>query len=134
MAKIKKDDLVQVISGKDKGKQGKVLRVFPADERVLVEGVNRVTKHLRAGQDNNGSTEGGLQVVEAPIHISNVAVVDPEVAAKSTSVLVDAGIDAWEMGTIGHVTDEAAGAGLDFVQGAKGVDGGAVLMQGAYAS
>ena len=78
MAKIKKDDLVQVISGKDKGKQGKVLRVFPADERVLVEGVNRVTKHLRAGQDNNGSTEGGLQVVEAPIHISNVAVVDPE--------------------------------------------------------
>ena len=78
MAKIKKDDLVQVISGKDKGKQGKVLRVFPADERVLVEGVNRVTKHLRAGQDNNGSTEGGRQVAEAPIHISNVAVVDPE--------------------------------------------------------
>ena len=78
MAKIKKDDLVQVISGKDKGKQGKVLRVFPADERVLVEGVNRVTKHLRAGQDNNGSTEGGLQVVEAPIHISNVALVDPD--------------------------------------------------------
>ena len=78
MAKIKKDDLVQVISGKDKGKQGKVLRVFPADERVLVEGVNRVTRHLRAGQNNNGSTEGGLQVAEAPIHISNVAVVDPE--------------------------------------------------------
>ena len=78
MAKIKKDDLVQVISGKDKGKQGKVLRVFPTDERVLVEGVNRVTKHLRAGQDNNGSTEGGLQVVEAPIHVSNVALVDPE--------------------------------------------------------
>ena len=77
MAKIKKDDLVQVISGKDKGKQGKVLRVFPADERVLVEGVNRVTKHLRAGQDNNGSTEGGLQVVEAPIHISNVMLFNP---------------------------------------------------------
>ena len=45
-----------------------------------------------------------------------------------------AGIDAWEMGTIGQVTDEAAGAGLDFVQGAKGVDGGAVLMRGAYAA
>ena len=134
MAKIKKDDLVQVISGKDKGKQGKVLRVFPTDERVLVEGVNRVTKHLRAGQDNNGSTEGGLQVVEAPIHISNVAVVDPEVAAKSISVLVDAGIDAWEMGTIGALTDDAAAAGLDFVQGAKGVDGGAVLMRGQYAA
>mgnify|MGYP002759939712 FL=1 len=78
MAKIKKDDLVQVISGKDKGKQGKARRVSPAAARVWVKGVNRVTKHLRAGQDNNGSTEGGLQVVEAPIHISNVAVVDPE--------------------------------------------------------
>lgn len=78
MAKIKKDDLVQIIAGKDKGKQGKVLRVFPSDDRVLVEGVNRVSKHLRAGQNNNGSTEGGIQVVEAPVHISNVAVVDPE--------------------------------------------------------
>lgn len=78
MAKIKKDDLVQIIAGKDKGKQGKVLQVFPSRDRVLVEGVNRVTKHLRAGQNNNGSTEGGLQVVEAPVHISNVAVVDPE--------------------------------------------------------
>ena len=78
MAKIKKDDLVQIIAGKDKGKQGKVLRVFPSRDRVLVEGVNRVTKHLRAGQNNQGSTEGGLQVVEAPLHISNVAVVDPE--------------------------------------------------------
>ncbi|MFC7401077.1 50S ribosomal protein L24 [Citricoccus sp. GCM10030269] len=78
MAKIKKDDLVQIIAGKDKGKQGKVLRVFPSRDRVLVEGVNRVTKHLRAGQNNNGSTEGGLQVVEAPVHVSNVAVVDPE--------------------------------------------------------
>ena len=87
MAKIKKDDLVQVIAGKDKGKQGKVLRVFPADERVLVEGVNRVTKHLRAGQNNNGSTEGGLQVVEAPIHISNVAVVDPETQKPTLSLI-----------------------------------------------
>lgn len=78
MAKIKKDDLVQVISGKDRGKQGKVLRVFPTKDRVLVEGVNRVTKHLRAGQNNDGSTEGGRQVIEAALHISNVAVVDPE--------------------------------------------------------
>ena len=78
MAKIKKDDLVQVLAGKDKGKQGKVLRVFPSADRVLVEGVNRVSKHLRAGQNNNGSTEGGIQFVEAPVHISNVAVVDPE--------------------------------------------------------
>ena len=60
--------------------------------------------------------------------VGMVAVVDPEVAAKSISVLVDAGIDAWEMGTIGALTDDAAAAGLNFVQGAKGVDGGAVLI------
>lgn len=76
MAKIKKDDLVQVLTGKDKGKQGKVLQVLPQKERVLVEGVNRVKRHLRAGQF--GSTEGGIVESEAAIHISNVAVVDPE--------------------------------------------------------
>ncbi|HIW47443.1 MAG TPA: 50S ribosomal protein L24 [Candidatus Yaniella excrementigallinarum] len=78
MAKIKKDDLVQVLSGKDRGKQGKVLRVLPAEQRVVVEGVNRVTKHVRAGQGADGSTEGGLVEQEAALHISNVAVVDPE--------------------------------------------------------
>ncbi|MCM3552692.1 phosphoribosylformylglycinamidine cyclo-ligase [Micrococcus luteus] len=66
--------------------------------------------------------------------VGMVAVVDPEVAATSISVLVDAGIDAWEMGTIGALTDDAAAAGLNFVQGAKGVDGGAVLMRGQYAA
>ncbi|MBO1755447.1 50S ribosomal protein L24 [Allobranchiibius sp. CTAmp26] len=80
--KIKKNDLVQVISGRsqknggDKGKQGKVIAVFPENGRVLVEGINRVTKHVRAGQPGGGS--GGIEVVEAPIHVSNVAVVDPE--------------------------------------------------------
>ncbi|MGJ9372966.1 MULTISPECIES: 50S ribosomal protein L24 [Nesterenkonia] len=76
MAKIKKDDLVQILTGKDKGKQGKVLQVLPAKERVIVEGVNRMKRHLRAGQF--GSTEGGIVESEAAIHISNVAVVDPE--------------------------------------------------------
>lgn len=76
MAKIKKDDLVQVLTGKDKGKTGKVLQVIPKKDRVLVEGVNRVKRHLRAGQF--GQTEGGIVESEAPIHISNVAVVDPE--------------------------------------------------------
>lgn len=76
MAKIKKDDLVQILSGKDRGKQGKVLQVQPRNERVVVEGVNRVKRHLRAGQF--GSTEGGIVESEAPIHVSNVAVVDPE--------------------------------------------------------
>ncbi len=74
--KIKKNDLVQVISGPDKGKQGKVISVNTETERVLVEGINRVTKHLRAGQP--GQASGGIQVVEAPIHVSNVMIVDPE--------------------------------------------------------
>ncbi len=80
--KIKKNDLVQVVSGRsqknggDKGKQGKVIEVFPETGRVLVEGINRVTKHVKAGQPGGGS--GGIEVVEAPMHVSNVAVVDPE--------------------------------------------------------
>ena len=76
-AKIKKGDLVQVITGSDRTKQGKVLKVFPAAQRVLVEGVNRVTKHTKAGQTSRGSQTGGLVVQEAPIHVSNVQFVDP---------------------------------------------------------
>jgi len=83
MAKIKKGDLVQVITGAkaerggDKGKQGKVLRVFPETNRVLVEGINRVTKHTKVGQSQRGTKTGGIEVVEASVHISNVALVDP---------------------------------------------------------
>ncbi|AIY01711.1 large subunit ribosomal protein L24 [Arthrobacter stackebrandtii] len=83
MAKIKKGDLVQVITGAkaerggDRGKQGKVLKVYTETNRVLVEGVNRVTKHTKAGQTDRGTNTGGIEIVEAPIHISNVAVVDP---------------------------------------------------------
>ncbi|MFJ2620731.1 50S ribosomal protein L24 [Glutamicibacter sp. NPDC087344] len=77
-AKIKKGDLVQVISGKERGKQGKVLKVITETNRVLVEGVNRVTKHTKAGQTERGTQTGGIEVVEAPVHVSNVAVVDPE--------------------------------------------------------
>lgn len=77
-AKIKKGDLVQVISGSDRNKQGKVLKVFPEAQRVIVEGVNRVTKHTKAGQTERGTQTGGIEVVEAPMHVSNVAIVDPE--------------------------------------------------------
>ncbi|GAA4362062.1 50S ribosomal protein L24 [Paeniglutamicibacter cryotolerans] len=77
-AKIKKGDLVQVIAGSDNGKQGKVLKVVTETNRVLVEGVNRVTKHTKAGQTERGTQTGGIEVVEAPIHASNVAIVDPE--------------------------------------------------------
>jgi large subunit ribosomal protein L24 len=75
--KIKKGDLVQVLTGKDKAKQGKVIAVFPETDRVLVEGVNRVTRHTKAGQSVRGTSTGGLVVKEAAIHVSNVAIVDP---------------------------------------------------------
>lgn len=75
--KIKKGDTVQVLSGKDKGQTGKVIAVNRETERVTVEGVNRVTRHTKAGQSARGSRTGGLVVQEAPIHVSNVAVVDP---------------------------------------------------------
>ena len=83
MAKIKKGDLVQVITGKkqdkggDRGKQGKVLEVLSEQNRVIVEGVNYVTKHNRVGQSQRGTKTGGIETFEAPIHISNVALVDP---------------------------------------------------------
>ena len=84
MAKIKKGDLVQVIAGAsearggDRGRQGRVIEVLSEQNRVIVEGVNYVTKHVRVGQSNRGAKTGGLETHEAPIHISNVAVVDPK--------------------------------------------------------
>lgn len=83
-AKIKKGDLVEVISGPSqerggyKGKQGHVIAVLKESDRVVVEGVNYVTKHVRQGQSERGTNEGGIQTMEAPIHVSNVAIVDPE--------------------------------------------------------
>jgi large subunit ribosomal protein L24 len=84
MANIKKGDLVQVISGPtqarggDRGKQGKVIEVLVDQNRVIVEGVNYVTKHVKVGQTQRGAKTGGLETHEAPIHVSNVALVDPE--------------------------------------------------------
>ena len=84
MAKIKKGDLVEVIAcakqdrGGDRGKQGHVIEVIAERNRVIVEGVNYVTKHVRVGQSQRGGKTGGLETHEAPIHISNVAVVDPK--------------------------------------------------------
>ncbi|GGA73277.1 hypothetical protein GCM10011490_25150 [Pseudoclavibacter endophyticus] len=80
MANIRKGDLVEVISGAraERGKQGTVLEVLAEQNRVIVEGVNYVTKHTRIGQSQRGSKTGGIETVEAPIHISNVALVDPD--------------------------------------------------------
>ena len=73
--KIKKDDLVVVLSGKDKGKQGKVLRALPSKNKVVVEGVAIVKKAMRPTQNNQ---QGGIVSKEAPIDVSNVALVDPK--------------------------------------------------------
>lgn len=75
---VKKGDLVQVISGKDKGIKGKVIAVLPETDRVIVEGVNRIKKHTKVGQTTRGGKTGGIVTQEAPIHVSNVMVVDPE--------------------------------------------------------
>jgi large subunit ribosomal protein L24 len=74
-AKIKKGDDVIVLTGKDKGRKGKVLRVFPAESRVIVQGINVVQRHTRPSQTN---PQGGIVNKEAPIHVSNVACVDPK--------------------------------------------------------
>jgi large subunit ribosomal protein L24 len=75
---IRKGDLVQVISGKDRGITGKVIEVYPESDRLIVEGVNRIKKHTRVGQNNRGAKTGGIVTMEAPIHASNVMIVDPE--------------------------------------------------------
>jgi large subunit ribosomal protein L24 len=72
-AKIKKGDRVVLLTGRDKGKQGSVLKVFPKDERVLVEGLNMVQRHTRPSQTD---PQGGIKNKEAPVHVSNVAIVD----------------------------------------------------------
>ena len=69
MRKIKKDDMVMVIAGDEKGKKGRVLAVFPKRNRVLVEGVNFVKRHQR---QTSANVPGGIIEKEAPIHISNV--------------------------------------------------------------
>ncbi len=76
MAKIKRNDLILVIAGKDKGKKGRVLRVITDKNRVLVEGVGIVTKHKKPNQQTG--QQGGIIKVEAPIHISNVMLLDSE--------------------------------------------------------
>jgi large subunit ribosomal protein L24 len=76
--KIKKGDEVVVIAGKDRGVKGKVIAADPVRNRVVVEGVNRVTKHTRVTTTGRGAKAGGIEHVEAPIHASNVMVVDGE--------------------------------------------------------
>ena len=72
---VKKGDTVLVVSGKDRGLQGRVISASPDTQRVLVEGVNRVKKHTKVTQSARGSQQGGIVTTEAPVHVSNVQVV-----------------------------------------------------------
>ncbi len=76
--KVHKGDTVLVVSGKDKGAKGKVIHAYPDRDRVLVEGVNRIKKHTAQSQNERGASSGGIVTQEAPIHVSNVMVVDSD--------------------------------------------------------
>ncbi len=80
-ANIRKNDQVYVITGKDRGKTGRVMKVYPREQRVLVEGVNMVKKAVKANPAKK--VKGGVVEREQPLHISNVAVVCPETNAPS---------------------------------------------------
>ena len=76
--KVRRGDNVRVMSGKDRGKEGRILAVFPSADRILVEGVNIIKRHmkLRAARGRSGQ-EGGIIQKEAPVHVSNVQIVCP---------------------------------------------------------
>ena len=76
-AKIRTGDQVLVIAGKDKGLKGKVIKTIPEENRVLVEGVNAVKRHTKAGQEKDNQ-QGGIVTKEAPLHISNVKLIDSD--------------------------------------------------------
>jgi large subunit ribosomal protein L24 len=76
--KIKKGDHVIVVAGKDRGREGTVIAAYPERQRVLIQGVNMVKKNTKVTQGMRGNKEGGIVHQEAPIHVSNVQVVDPD--------------------------------------------------------
>jgi large subunit ribosomal protein L24 len=87
MQRLRVGDLVSVIAGRDKGKTGVVQRIFKNEQRVLVEGINKVTRHLKPSQRNQ---EGGRIAQEAPIHISNVMPIDADSGAPTrVKIVVD---------------------------------------------
>jgi large subunit ribosomal protein L24 len=81
-AKIKKGDTVVILSGKDKGKSGDVIRAIPSEDKVVVQGINMISKHKKPTQ---GNPQGGIERVEAPMHVSKVAMKDPK-SGKPTRV------------------------------------------------
>lgn len=106
---VKKNDLVEVISGDHKGQRGKVLRVIPREDRVIVEGVNMVYRHVRPSRRN---PQGGRLQKEAALHLSNVLPVDPR-TGKPSRVRFESGRDNKKQ----RVT--VGGTSLDQVSSAK---------------
>jgi large subunit ribosomal protein L24 len=104
-ARIKKNDTVVVIAGKDKGRTGKVLMVLPQAERVLVEGVNMIKRHTKPDMAN---PQGGVIAKEAPLHLSNVAMRDPK-TGKPTRV----GFKIIEKGGVTRKVRFAKGSGVE---------------------
>ncbi len=76
--KVRKGDTVVIVAGKDKGARGKVIQAIPRQDKVIVEGVNRIKKHTRIRTTQRGSKTGGIITQEASIHVSNVMVVDSD--------------------------------------------------------
>jgi large subunit ribosomal protein L24 len=101
-ARIKKDDVVIVIAGKDKGSSGRVLMVMPKEERVVVEGVNMVKRHTKP---DIAHPQGGVVSKEAPLHISNVQLRDPK-TGKATRV-------GFKMNDKGRKVRVARGSGVE---------------------
>jgi large subunit ribosomal protein L24 len=87
--KVKKGDTVQVISGPDRGAKGKVIAAYPKEQRVLVEGVNRIKKHTPVSRTERGASSGGIVTQEAPIHVSNVMLLDSDGTPTRISYRVD---------------------------------------------
>ena len=74
---VRKGDKVRVISGKDRGLEGRVIQAMPRDDKVLVEGANRIKKHTKVTSTTRGAKSGGIVTQEAPLHVSNVQVICP---------------------------------------------------------
>jgi large subunit ribosomal protein L24 len=106
MARIRKDDTVIIISGKDKGKTGKVIRVEPARQRLFIEGINMVKRHQSA-QPGRPNLQVGVIEKEGGVHVSNVAILDPK-TKKPTRV----GVVRNEQGKRVRIT-RGSGAELD---------------------
>lgn len=104
--KIKKNDNVMVISGNDRGKTGKVLKVFPKEQRIIIEGVNLRKRHRKPSQRN---PQGGIIENEAPIHISNVMILDPktnEPTRIGSKIIIDEKTGKKKIVRISKISDE----------------------------